>query len=365
MFSSFSGWSVTLTKMSNKNKMTVALFSPKGQRIRSRHILKNYCSDHHLDIQDFGDIKFFYNSEFLPEPVKNKRSAMALALEALKAKKKATACKVSEPQEIPLDNPLDSQMMNYSDLDSDLHFSPNEINGIPIHDTWTYYGALDHPILGKNGQFFWPRSTVEQVGYFRLKNLKLKEVLNLDGEKEMRPIDPDPLGLTNPNRGKTDGNMVVTNKILGNAPIMSTRIGDKLEICTGYKLGSSLTTPMIQLLPKLPSNALTNLTPSCPNQGTSVEKKQTLYDISISCFGACTIYGDVNLRLENPTYEKQHKIIVGPKGFSQIPFHLADYDLFSMIYDIVLRKLLFPLSFSTICQFFSFLIQQVFFFKKN
>ena len=337
MFSSFSGWSVTLTKMSNKNKMTVSLFSPKGQRIRSRHILKNYCSDHHLDIQDFGDIKFFYNSEFLPEPVKNKRSAMALALEALKAKKKATACKVSEPQEIPLDNPLDSQMMNYSDLDSDLHFSPNEINGIPIHDTWTYYGALDHPILAKNGQFFWPRSTVEQVGYFRLKNLKLKLVLNSDGEKEMRPIDPDPLALTNPNRAKTDGNMVVTNKLLGKPPIMSTRIRDKLEIPTEYKLGSSLTsTPMIHLLPKLPSNALTNLTPSCdqnhPNQETSEEKKQTLSDFSVSCYGACTVYGDINSRLENPRYEKQHKIIVRPKGFSQIPFHLADYDLFR--YDI-------------------------------
>ena len=241
----------------------------------------------------------------------------------------AFACKVSEPQEIPLDNPLDSQMMNYSD------FSPNEINGIPIHDTWTYYGVLDHPILAKNGQFFWPRSTVEQVGYFRLKNLKLKLVLSSDGEKEMRPIDPDPLALTNPNRAKTDGNMVVTNKVLGKPPIMSTRIRDKLEIPTEYKLGSSLTsTPMIHLLPKLPSNALTNLTPSCDQNPpeASEEKKQTLSDFSVSCYGACTVYGDINSRLENPRYEKQHKIIVRPKGFSQIPFHLADYDLFR--YDI-------------------------------
>ena len=332
----FSGWRVTLTKMSNKKKMTVTLFSPKGQRIRSRHLLKNYCSDHHLDIQEFGDIKFFYNSEFLPEI--KKRSAMALALEALKAKKKA-ACKVSELLDTSVDDdPLDSQMMNYSDSDdSDRHFSPNEINGIPIHDTWTYYGVLDHPILAKNGQFFWPRSTVEQVGYYRLKNLKLKLILNSNGEKEMRPIDPDPLALTDQNRTKPDENMVVTNMVLGTPPIMSARIQDKLDIPTEYKLGSSLTsTPMTHLLPKLPSNALTTLTPSCDQNPpeASEEKKQTLSDFSVSRYGACTVYGDINSRLENPDYEKQNNnpIIVRPKGFSQIPFHLADYDLFR--YDI-------------------------------
>merc|ERR1719150_3015079 len=82
------GWKVALTKVSNgKDKMTVTLFSPKGKRIRSRHGLKNYCSDFNLDIQDFGDIKFFYNADFLPNI--KKPSAMALALERLRAKKRA------------------------------------------------------------------------------------------------------------------------------------------------------------------------------------------------------------------------------------------------------------------------------------
>jgi len=331
------GWRVTLTKVPNKKtKMRVTLFSPKGDRIRSRHLLKNYCSDHHLDIQDFGDVKFFYNSEFLPNLPQqmSKKSAMALALERMREKRKTKKIE-EEPLEITVDEETDSQMMHYSDLDSDLNFSPDEINGIPIHDTWTYYGAIEHPVLGPNGQFFWPRSSVEHFGYFRLKNLKLKVIVNENGEKEMRPVDPDP-ELTD--RIKTNGkqdNMIVTHSVLGNRPKMSISIEKKLDIPTEYKLGSSLNEPLIHLLPKLPSNALTFLTPSCdqntpdPYQEASAEKKAILSNISVSCYGACTVYGDINSRLENPEYEQsKNAIIVRPKGFTKIPFHLADYDLF-------------------------------------
>ena len=337
---------MALTKVSNgKDKMTVTLFSPKGKRIRSRHVLKNYCSDFNLDIQDFGDIKFFYNAENLPKI--KKPSAMALALERLRAKKRAKIQNEvrNEPeilnyrlQKVQEDK---NETMDWSDDEIEREI-PDSINGYPVIETKNFVTNSDVPILGQNGEFYWPKCSVEYFGVNRLKNSKFKVIINNKGQKEMQLDDPETeMFMEKYWKSKSipqDDLIMTDSAVKQNGPIMSYKISEHCQIPEKYKLGSTLPKDLTYLLPKFPCNALTLVTPSCnankpdPPSQISDEKYKILSKMHITLSGQSTIYGDINRRLEKPDYEPKKPIIVRPTGFSNVPFHRADYDLFR--YDI-------------------------------
>ena len=71
-----------MTKQKNKKNIVVTIHSPDKVRIRSRHALSCYCDENQVDISVFGDLRFFYNPNYLPavEPHAMERSLKRLEM---------------------------------------------------------------------------------------------------------------------------------------------------------------------------------------------------------------------------------------------------------------------------------------------
>ena len=82
LFFTISGWHSSLATQKNKNNIVVTIHSPDKTRIRSRHALLTYCTENNVDISEFGDLRFFYNPNYLPavEPHAMERSLKRLEM---------------------------------------------------------------------------------------------------------------------------------------------------------------------------------------------------------------------------------------------------------------------------------------------
>jgi len=84
------GWHSSLATQKNKNNIVVTIHTPDKTRIRSRHALLTYCTENNVDISQFGDLRFFYNPNYLPavEPHAMERSLKRLEMKKSNAKRK-------------------------------------------------------------------------------------------------------------------------------------------------------------------------------------------------------------------------------------------------------------------------------------
>ena len=170
----------------------VTVYSPDKTRIRSRHALLQYCSAHKIDIEKFGDLKFFYNPNYLQLQTS---SAMKKILQLLNEKRQKMSAPSKEIQDFTEKDVVDEtdEIHHTENVEERNDFSntetneiPKVFNGIPVKDQISFAcGGYNRPSLDENGQMFWPKSVIRHVGLQNLAKDKFQVYVGPFGEKRI------------------------------------------------------------------------------------------------------------------------------------------------------------------------------------